>query len=818
MSGWIQSLNTHSADWAMWMWRICWQAAIVIAVAWLLTILLRSQSPRLRSWIWRLAYLKLLVLLVWTTPVQLPLLPAQEGSGFGVQGSDIPDYKAATAGRAEPQTDVPSRLRLSGPPQKTTELPTNATDKPIPSVIHDPTVIAEPPAHIAWQSLLLLVWLGGIVLVVIWLAWETARAAKLCRSVRIIDQPELQTILSEVCQQLGLRTKVQIGENNLAASPLLLKFLKPTIVFPAGLLQSPSPEDQSNCRRGILSPTAADVAPESAKGFASYSGSEHQLSPHELRLVFAHELAHLKRHDLAWNALSAVVHVLLYFHPLVWLAHRFSRQEQEMSCDELVVTRLGVQRHEYGQMLVKVVRRLGRNFPTGMAVVGMASSYQTLSKRIEAMKRFRHFTRRQIALAAGGLTILGLLTIIPWQVVAQQPSAQGANDVPRLPTPSGDNNQNEAASSSKLTAKLGANGEKSDVKHDSEIEQLLVGTWRDAAGKAVAFQSDGGYQDAGVNIFVGTAVGMNGDKEYKTTSPMRGDGSWRVANGLLVLTYEPQSRYWTGKPAPVATSSAATKRCEFTILRLTKDYLRLKYSSEHGDEAYFLSRDKEKPLNEKYANVPADLRDLFDAAQMTPEEADAVVDLLDAKKNDLSDLQIAGKIQQARIQKITLQKLFGMTKDEVDAFRSLLDQHQHSRQSFKELADGGQLLPIEKDAYEKTQTVGVAFDNLAMHTPLPATGFVTGPETIRFEQSLHALSDPAKRFIGSNIQVNDRVNLGSAGNGGRASSGRGRLAAAASQFVTAELNETQLSAVNKLLGYLGDLQQWYQKTVFKNQR
>ena len=154
------------------------------------------------------------------------------------------------------------------------------------------------------------------------------------------------------------------------------------------------------------------------------------LSPDEIRLVLAHELAHVKRRDLTWNALGAVVHVLLFFHPLVWLASRRSRQEQELACDELVITRLGVPGYDYGQLLLKIVRHIGRNFPRGMAVIGMASSYQTLSRRLEAMKRIRNFSRGQVIAAGLLLATLGLVAVVPWRLVAQEakPAAERGKD------------------------------------------------------------------------------------------------------------------------------------------------------------------------------------------------------------------------------------------------------------------------------------------------------------------------------------------------------------------------------------------------------
>ena len=78
----------------------------------------------------------------------------------------------------------------------------------------------------------------------------------------------------------------------------------------------------------------------------------------DVALAIAHEAAPLRRHDLTWNALAAVVHVLLYFHPAIWLAHRRMRLEQEMACDELVLQKLSAAPQDYGRMLLSTVRRL----------------------------------------------------------------------------------------------------------------------------------------------------------------------------------------------------------------------------------------------------------------------------------------------------------------------------------------------------------------------------------------------------------------------------------------------------------------------------
>ena len=61
------------------------------------------------------------------------------------------------------------------------------------------------------------------------------------------------------------------------------------------------------------------------------------LPPEQLRLILAHEMAHVKGRDLLWMRLFSVCEALFFFHPLLWLAKREWLMAQEMACDELVL-------------------------------------------------------------------------------------------------------------------------------------------------------------------------------------------------------------------------------------------------------------------------------------------------------------------------------------------------------------------------------------------------------------------------------------------------------------------------------------------------
>ncbi|BDX04723.1 M56 family metallopeptidase [Planctobacterium marinum] len=54
-------------------------------------------------------------------------------------------------------------------------------------------------------------------------------------------------------------------------------------------------------------------------------------------LMLRHELVHLARGDLLWNALAVALLTMFWFNPLSWVAYRCFRQSQELACDARVL-------------------------------------------------------------------------------------------------------------------------------------------------------------------------------------------------------------------------------------------------------------------------------------------------------------------------------------------------------------------------------------------------------------------------------------------------------------------------------------------------
>jgi beta-lactamase regulating signal transducer with metallopeptidase domain/biotin carboxyl carrier protein len=373
--------------WAAALWRASVQGGIVLALAWVITRAFARMSPAFKCWVWRVAYLKLLVALCWAVPIPLRVLPASRAAAPVVAGTPV----------ETPTTVEPADVR----PRATPAAPAPAR-----------TIVLHDALFAAWGA--------GALLLALRLAfgWRAARAIR--RGTVAVDDVALLRTCAELATAYGLTRAPALAYNAALRSPLLLGPIRPLIVLPAD------------------------------------AGARHP--PDALRLMLAHELAHLKRRDLWWNWLTAVAQGLFFFHPLVWLAAREWRLAQESACDEAAVAATGTSPARYGDMLLDVIagprppRRPLFSVPPATAAAGVAESRWSVRRRLTAMKHFnlqpprrRSALRRGLAVVA--VSLVATLSLVPLRLAAKEPAPPDNTDRPDV-VPNG--GPGEAAAEARL--------------------------------------------------------------------------------------------------------------------------------------------------------------------------------------------------------------------------------------------------------------------------------------------------------------------------------------------------------------------------------
>lgn len=157
-----------------------------------------------------------------------------------------------------------------------------------------------------------------------------------------------------------------------------------------------SPHTSSPCVLGLSTPKL--VLPW---------GTTNRLSREELRDVFLHELAHIKRSDLPAIWIVEAMRILHWFNPIVWYVCRRMEQDREEACDEMALDKSEPDRpRAYGSTLLKVLEGMGRRtLPRIPGVVRLLGGEDALVRRLKFILHFQQGTRTWVV---GGCSCLAV--------------------------------------------------------------------------------------------------------------------------------------------------------------------------------------------------------------------------------------------------------------------------------------------------------------------------------------------------------------------------------------------------------------------------
>jgi TonB family protein len=134
-------------------------------------------------------------------------------------------------------------------------------------------------------------------------------------------------------------------------------------------------------------------------------------APDRVRIVLAHELAHVARGDWAVHIAAAIVRAAFWFNPLVWIACRRLADESERACDDHVLA-LGVDGRVYAGHLVELARAFTR-YRRGPLLAAPAPSIvksSSLERRVRAMLQFG-LNRNPISRSASAAIVVALAAV-----------------------------------------------------------------------------------------------------------------------------------------------------------------------------------------------------------------------------------------------------------------------------------------------------------------------------------------------------------------------------------------------------------------------
>ncbi len=218
---------------------------------------------------------------------------------------------------------------------------TAAGDSPSPVDRGVPANSKPAPSSPEWKTWLMALWAAGAAALFARMLIACAVLWRVRRASRPIHDRDLLGTLSEA---LGIRRRVALLESEAGSMPMTFGVLRPAVFMPSAAAQ------WSDERR---------------------------------RMVLLHELAHVRRGDVATHLIARAAVSICWWNPLAWTAWREFLKERERATDDMVLS-AGARASEYAGHLLEVARSMQSAPAIGCAAVAMARPSQ-LEPRLRAI-------------------------------------------------------------------------------------------------------------------------------------------------------------------------------------------------------------------------------------------------------------------------------------------------------------------------------------------------------------------------------------------------------------------------------------------------
>jgi beta-lactamase regulating signal transducer with metallopeptidase domain/Tol biopolymer transport system component len=207
------------------------------------------------------------------------------------------------------------------------------------------------PWLVSFHRVLPFIWVAGAVVIGLYILMSNFFLWWIVKRERPLLDQKILEIFEECKELIGVQIIVGLIPSAQIKSPALFGFVRPRLLLPKEMLEVASQK--------------------------------------EMRYIFLHELAHLKRRDIYLGWLTSFLQILHWFNPLVWFAFYRMRADRELSCDAFVLSRAGKEEsQEYGQAILGLLRRFSRSQPLP-AMAAILENKSQLKRRITMIAQFK---------------------------------------------------------------------------------------------------------------------------------------------------------------------------------------------------------------------------------------------------------------------------------------------------------------------------------------------------------------------------------------------------------------------------------------------
>ncbi|EEM54618.1 MULTISPECIES: M56 family metallopeptidase [Bacillus cereus group] len=225
-------------------------------------------------------------------------------------------------------------------------------------------VSSEKQTTFSLYKLALYVWLAGVIILAAITFLTNRRLYSYIKKQPDITDEQVTTVFNRCKQSMKMKKAVSLRLAGKIASPTVFSFFRPKV---------------------LLSKKHMKV-----------------LNEQQLQYVFYHELAHIKRNDVAVNWIMYSLILLNWFNPILWYAYFCMREDQELACDAYALTFIDKEEQiAYGHTIITLLEHYSYQLPS---LANLSRNKRTLKRRIIMIKKFQKKSYR--------LSLLGVIVIV----------------------------------------------------------------------------------------------------------------------------------------------------------------------------------------------------------------------------------------------------------------------------------------------------------------------------------------------------------------------------------------------------------------------
>ncbi|MGI8362634.1 M56 family metallopeptidase [Bacillus cereus] len=227
---------------------------------------------------------------------------------------------------------------------------------------------------VSFYTIIIYIWLIGVILLSVATIIMNRRLLLYIKKQPVITDEKIVKIFEECKKSMSVQRDVPLLVSGKVPSPTVFGFIRPKLLL-------------SSVHMNIL-------------------------DEQQLRYIFHHELAHIKRRDVGMNWLMHGLLILNWFNPILWYAYSCMREDQELACDELALTCIDAEEQiAYGHTIISLLEHYSGYYHVP-SIANFSKNKRALKRRILMIKKFQKNSYRWSALGVVAVIAVSSVSLL----------------------------------------------------------------------------------------------------------------------------------------------------------------------------------------------------------------------------------------------------------------------------------------------------------------------------------------------------------------------------------------------------------------------